>query len=174
MIELFENEINMKNEEGNTPLHYACIRGNLEVVKLLNSKGAQMSERNTAFLTPLMLSIYYSHFFVVHYLLSIEQVVDFVTNATIIELYRVLQFAITSVSSQIFFLLVEVFAFKIDEISERRGSSFWDIKFNNLQSQIMFHSGTQQVTGALGGNSYGGGGAAGVISHNHNNSQVSK
>ena len=46
----------MKNEEGNTPLHYACIRGNLEVVKLLNSKGAQMSERNTAFLkmrTPL-------------------------------------------------------------------------------------------------------------------------
>lgn len=36
MIDLFENEINMKNEDGNTPLHYACMRGNLPIVKLLH------------------------------------------------------------------------------------------------------------------------------------------
>jgi ankyrin repeat protein len=88
MIELFENEINMKNEDGNTPLHYACIRGNLEIVKLLHSKGALVSERNTDYLTPLLLSIYYSHFFVVHYLLSIEIVIDFVSS-NLFELYRV-------------------------------------------------------------------------------------
>jgi ankyrin repeat protein len=25
---LYENEINLKNEDGNTPFHYACLKGN--------------------------------------------------------------------------------------------------------------------------------------------------
>lgn len=57
---LYELEdINLKNEDGNTPLCYACLRGNLELVKLLHFKGALMAHRNTAGLTPLLLSIYH-------------------------------------------------------------------------------------------------------------------
>lgn len=36
IIDLFENEVNMRNEDGNTPLSYACLRGNLEIVKILH------------------------------------------------------------------------------------------------------------------------------------------
>lgn len=32
---LFENEINNKNEQGNTPFHYACLLGNLDLVQAL-------------------------------------------------------------------------------------------------------------------------------------------
>jgi hypothetical protein len=40
-------------------LSYACLRGNLELVKLLHYKGALMAHRNTAGLSPLLLSIYH-------------------------------------------------------------------------------------------------------------------
>lgn len=46
IIDLYENEVNMRNEDGNTPLSYACLRGNLELVKLLYSKGAIMNLKN--------------------------------------------------------------------------------------------------------------------------------
>ena len=32
---LFENEINNKNEQGNTPFHFACLLGNLDLVQAL-------------------------------------------------------------------------------------------------------------------------------------------
>ena len=76
MIDYYENEVNMRNEDGNTPLMYACIRGSLELVQILHSKGAQVTHKNIANLTPLLLSIYYSHYFIVHYLLSLEVVYD--------------------------------------------------------------------------------------------------
>ena len=34
---MFENEINTKNDQGNTPLHFACLTGNLEIIKILLS-----------------------------------------------------------------------------------------------------------------------------------------
>ena len=72
-ITIFDlEEVNMRNEDGNTPLSYACIRGNLDLVKLLHSKGANLSHKNAAGLTPLLLAIYHTQYFVVHYLLSIE------------------------------------------------------------------------------------------------------
>jgi ankyrin repeat protein len=74
-------EINMKNEDGNTPVSYACIRGNLELVRILHKKGAVMTHRNIAGLTPLLLAIYHQHYFIVHYLLSIESVFDSVQTA---------------------------------------------------------------------------------------------
>ena len=43
IIDLYENEVIMRNEDGNTPLAYACMKGNLEIVKLLHSKGAHLS-----------------------------------------------------------------------------------------------------------------------------------
>ena len=32
---MFENEINTKNEQGNTPFHFACLLGNLDLVQAL-------------------------------------------------------------------------------------------------------------------------------------------
>ena len=29
ILHLFENELNLKNEKGNTPLHHACLKGDL-------------------------------------------------------------------------------------------------------------------------------------------------
>jgi ankyrin repeat protein len=75
------DDINLKNEDGNTPLSYACLRGNLELVKLLHFKGAIMAHRNSAGLTPLLLAIYHQHYFLVHYLLSVEIVYDSVKTA---------------------------------------------------------------------------------------------
>ncbi|CDW75543.1 serine threonine-protein phosphatase 6 regulatory ankyrin repeat subunit a-like [Stylonychia lemnae] len=133
IIELNQNEVNMRNEDGNTPLAYACLRGNLEIVKLLHSTGAIMNQKNQANLSPLMMAIHNSHYFVVHYLLGIEQVVEGVLGA--FELYRLLQFGISSLSSQIFFLLVEVFQNKIEEIQGKYGQSIWDMKYSNQSSQ---------------------------------------
>jgi ankyrin repeat protein len=116
---LFElDEVNLKNEDGNTPLSYACLHGNLDLVKLLHSKGAHMSHRNTAGLTPLLLAIYHTHYFVVHYLLSIESVYESV--ATALDIYKCLQYSLSSQggasSSQIFYMLIEVFDSKIEDI----------------------------------------------------------
>lgn len=86
LIEL--EELNLRNEDGNTPLSYACIKGNLDLVKLLHSRGSIMTHKNIAGLTPLLLAIYHSHYFVVHYLLSLEVVYESVSTA--IELYRCL------------------------------------------------------------------------------------
>jgi len=116
---LFEvDEINLRNEDGNTPLSYACITGNLEIVKLLHAKGANMAHKNNAGLTPLLLAIYHSHYFVVHYLMSVEQVFDSVTSA--LDIFKSLQFSISGTcqtsSSQIFFLLYEVLETRIEYV----------------------------------------------------------
>ena len=87
------DEIDLKNEDGNTPLSYACLRGNLELVKLLHSKGANMAHRNSAGLSPLLLASYHSHYFVVHYLMSLEAVYESIN--TPIEIYKTLQFALS-------------------------------------------------------------------------------
>eukprot|EP01016_Furgasonia_blochmanni_P046407 TRINITY_DN6681_c0_g1_i3.p1 TRINITY_DN6681_c0_g1~~TRINITY_DN6681_c0_g1_i3.p1 ORF type:complete len:526 (+),score=75.36 TRINITY_DN6681_c0_g1_i3:104-1579(+) len=38
--------VNQKNKEGYTPLHYAAYRGNIELVKLLESYGADIEDKN--------------------------------------------------------------------------------------------------------------------------------
>jgi len=85
---LFENEINNKNEQGNTPFHFACMLGNLDLVqallvdkyqsKLTNKSvlrvksNVEMCAVNKVGLMPIHLAIARSHFFIVHYLLSYE------------------------------------------------------------------------------------------------------
>ena len=135
---LFELEdINIRNEEGNTPLSYACITGNLELVKLLHIKGASMVHKNSAGLTPLFLSIFQTHYFVVHYLLSIEQVFDSV--ATALDIFKCLQFSISSTSqsssSQIFYMVYEVFESKIENVFShfQPQISIWDMRVNPAQ-----------------------------------------
>lgn len=32
ILHLYENEVNVKNARGNSPFHYACLKGNIEIV----------------------------------------------------------------------------------------------------------------------------------------------
>jgi ankyrin repeat protein len=40
-----KSELREKDEEGNTPLHWACFLGQLEVVRLLLKSGKELKER---------------------------------------------------------------------------------------------------------------------------------
>lgn len=45
VLHLYENEITHKNANGNTPFHYACLRGNVEIVLMLfQGKKAKQSK----------------------------------------------------------------------------------------------------------------------------------
>ena len=115
IIDFFKNEINLQNEEGNTPLHFSCLRGDLNTTKLLHQKGAQMSIKNEAGLMPIHLAVHHCHYYVVHYLLAIEEVVTKFESQT--ELYKLLKLTISTGCSQVFFLIVKVFQTKIDMIT---------------------------------------------------------
>jgi ankyrin repeat protein len=45
--------INHRNSNGDSPLHFACIKGNLQLVKLLHQKGADLNEPNSEGNTPI-------------------------------------------------------------------------------------------------------------------------
>ena len=94
-----------------------------------------------------MLAVYNSHYFVVHYLLGIEQVVEGVMGA--MDLYKVLQFGVSCLSSQIFFLLVEVFQQKIEDIQIKYGQTIWDMKFNvaDYEQKHKHHGGGDMMNG---------------------------
>ena len=81
----------------------ACIKGNIDLVKLFHQNGASCVERNDDRLTPLLLAIYYKHYFVVHFLMSVEEVIDQIMKS--VELLKVLKFAIFANSFQIFELV---------------------------------------------------------------------
>ena len=93
---IFENDVNTRDFMGNTPLHFACLIGDLEVVKALltfgivgsgatagtaaQANGAgnnsiEMCPKNNEDLMPIHLAIARGHFFVVHHLLCQEQVI---------------------------------------------------------------------------------------------------
>jgi ankyrin repeat protein len=90
VLPLYENEVNAKNEPGNTPFHYACLKGNLEIVQLFfnmqkiiktasqgKSTQVDLLAENKAGFLPVHLAIARSHFFVVHFLLSQESVLEY-------------------------------------------------------------------------------------------------
>ncbi|KAI0157960.1 ankyrin [Hypoxylon sp. FL1284] len=62
--------INMQNEFGNTALHWACLGGHVDVVKLLLSRGASPAAANDKDQIPLDLAAFNNHMHVVNYFLS--------------------------------------------------------------------------------------------------------
>ncbi|KAI0849173.1 ankyrin, partial [Daldinia vernicosa] len=62
--------INLQNSFGNTALHWACLGGHLDVVKLLLSRGASPTAANDKDQIPLDLAAFNSHMHVVDYFLS--------------------------------------------------------------------------------------------------------
>ncbi|KAI0135854.1 ankyrin [Daldinia grandis] len=62
--------INLQNSFGNTALHWACLGGHLDVVKLLLSRGASPTAANDKDQIPLDLAAFNNHMHVVEYFLS--------------------------------------------------------------------------------------------------------
>ncbi|KAI1099571.1 ankyrin [Jackrogersella minutella] len=62
--------VNLQNSFGNTALHWACLGGHLDVVKLLLSRGASPTAANDKDQIPLDLAAFNSHMHVVEYFLS--------------------------------------------------------------------------------------------------------
>ncbi|KAI0110526.1 ankyrin [Hypoxylon sp. NC0597] len=62
--------INLQNSFGNTALHWACLGGHLDVVKLLLSRGASPTAANDKDQIPLDLAAFNNHMNVVEYFLS--------------------------------------------------------------------------------------------------------
>ncbi|KAI5918867.1 ankyrin repeat-containing domain protein [Camillea tinctor] len=62
--------INVQNTFGNTALHWACLGGHLDVVKLLLSRGASPAAANDKDQIPLDLAAFNNHMHVVEYFLS--------------------------------------------------------------------------------------------------------
>ena len=62
--------IDAKNSFGNTALHWACLGGHLDIVKLLLSRGAQPAAANDKDQIPLDLAAFNSHMHVVDYFLA--------------------------------------------------------------------------------------------------------
>jgi ankyrin repeat protein len=109
---LYENEVNTKNARGNTPFHYACLRGNIEIVlglyymKKANQAQSQarvqpvnLTIMNKAGYLPIQLAISRSHYFVVHFLLSQEAMISYLQNQNVFEIYRCLKMAISARAS---------------------------------------------------------------------------
>ena len=67
---LIERRGGQVQQDGWSPIHYAVIHGNLEVVRFLLSKGAEVDALTPSETTPLMLAIRYGHIHVVKLLLD--------------------------------------------------------------------------------------------------------
>ena len=63
-------KVNTINEKGNTPLHAACEKGNLEIVKILLEHGAEKDAENVDGFTPLLRACTNGHLFVIKELAS--------------------------------------------------------------------------------------------------------
>lgn len=50
---VLQQTLDRQNAEGNTPLHWACVAGQLETVKLLRTAGATVAIENNAERTPI-------------------------------------------------------------------------------------------------------------------------
>ncbi|KAI1505787.1 ankyrin repeat-containing domain protein [Biscogniauxia marginata] len=73
--------INVQNTFGNTALHWACLGGHLDVVKLLLSRSASPALANDKDQIPLDLAAFNNHMHVVEYFLSQSKDIEG-TNAT--------------------------------------------------------------------------------------------
>jgi len=58
-------DINIEDENGTTPLYFACEEGHIEVVKYLVKQGANINKRNNDGITPLSIACQERHIEVV-------------------------------------------------------------------------------------------------------------
>ena len=63
-------DIDAKNKDGKTVLHYAAKNENTEIVKLLNPEGAEIHVRNEVETTPLFIAAFDDHIATIEFLLK--------------------------------------------------------------------------------------------------------
>ena len=63
-------DVNMKDEDGHTPLHWACTYGNEEICRLLLEHGADPNARDDNGRTPLHWACLYNHTAIVRLLIE--------------------------------------------------------------------------------------------------------
>ena len=69
--------VNSKDQSGYTALHYACRKGNMEIIRYLVEAGANVNEKTRAGkVTPLQRAAYSGQLETVKYLLGIIKIVD--------------------------------------------------------------------------------------------------
>ncbi|MBA2367631.1 MAG: ankyrin repeat domain-containing protein [Candidatus Protochlamydia sp.] len=67
------NLINFKDQKGNTPLHWACLHGNLEIATMLIQNGADFLIANNEGQTPMSCASFEQSFFVKHSIAYIKK-----------------------------------------------------------------------------------------------------
>ena len=70
LLSTFKSDPNIKNKEGRTPLHIACMCGNLSGVELLIKHGARVNANDIHSYTPLSLAVLNNHTSIVSALVS--------------------------------------------------------------------------------------------------------
>ncbi|KAL7803511.1 hypothetical protein V8C44DRAFT_353064 [Trichoderma aethiopicum] len=70
LIKDHKAHVNGKDEDGNTPLHIAALRGHLDVVKMLVENGARIDSRDHYGQTPLFKTMKYSEYRIAEYLIE--------------------------------------------------------------------------------------------------------
>ncbi|MEM2186309.1 MAG: ankyrin repeat domain-containing protein [Thermofilaceae archaeon] len=65
-----EQDVNARDNDGETPLHKAVFRGHLEVARFLVEKGADVNARNIDGMTPLHLAVFRGHLEVARFLVE--------------------------------------------------------------------------------------------------------
>lgn len=63
--------VNLSNVMGNSPIHYAVMNGNFDMVAYLDLQGAKMDRGNNRLDTPLIIAVRNNHFKIVQWLVSI-------------------------------------------------------------------------------------------------------
>lgn len=84
------SDVNTKNDvyltiiklkkDGNTPLAYSSILGNIEIAKILVGMDAHLHETNSNGMTAFHLGILYGHFFLTHYYMTLPGIEQYLEN----------------------------------------------------------------------------------------------
>ena len=72
--------INRRNYNGETPLHWACLRGSLKIVRILLQNGADINAKDKDFNTPLHFAAEGGKKSIVKFLLSCTNTIEFKNN----------------------------------------------------------------------------------------------
>ena len=68
--EMIQQMINVRGEKQDTPLHCACAKRNLNMVKLLVKRGAEIDATNGRVRTPLHVACHHNQLEIAEYLIS--------------------------------------------------------------------------------------------------------
>ena len=81
LVYLLSMDYSSQNAFGYTPLHISAIKGNLEIIKYLISKGVNVNCRSKNGFTPLHIAVINGHLDIVKYLVSCGAEINSITQS---------------------------------------------------------------------------------------------